>query len=169
MSPAASLKDLVESLDFQHDEYRSYFDRQTGRVVSVEISILSAFEEGDEDDLDDVPDWQKDEVEIARAIVNDNSKRFTDPPDKFDFNEYRHMEDFIETVDDEQIAKHLAHAIRGSGAFRRFKDTLYHFGIQEQWFQYRTKAMKEFVIEWADENDIAYEDDFQTRKGKLPS
>lgn len=164
MKPVASLTDLVDSLDFQHEDYRSYFDRQTARVVSVEISILSAFEEGDEEDLDDVPDWQKNEVEIARAIVNDNSKRFIDPPDKFDFHEYRHMEDFIDTVDDAQIAKHLARAIRGSGAFRRFKETLYHFDIQERWFQYRAKAMKEFVIKWAEENDIAYEDDLKAKR-----
>lgn len=166
MSPAASLKDLVESLDFQHDEYRSYFDRQTGRVVSVEISILSAFEEGDEDDLDDVPDWQKDEVEIARAIVEDQGNRFIEPLDKSDFHEYGHMEEFIDTVRDRRIASALARAIKGSGAFRRFKDTLYHFGMQDQWYEYREKAMKEFVIEWAEENDLVYEDDLPIKQRK---
>jgi catechol 2,3-dioxygenase-like lactoylglutathione lyase family enzyme len=130
------------------------------RVVSVELSILSTLEEGDEEDLDDVPDWQQNEVEIARAIVEDQGERFIDPPDKFDFNEYDHMAEFIDTIRDRRIAGELARAIQGSGAFRRFKDALHHFGIQEQWFEHRARAMKEFVIEWAKENEVEYEDDF---------
>lgn len=165
MAPPASLKDLVESLDLQHDDYRSYFDRQTGRIVSVELSILSALE-GDEEDLDDAPEWQEDEVEIARAIVEDQGDRFIEPPDKSDFDEYGHMEEFIDTIGDRRIAGELGRAIKGSGAFRRFKDTLYHFGIQDQWYEYRERAMKEFVIEWAEENELGYEDDLQIKPAK---
>lgn len=164
MNPLASLNDLVESLDFPTEEYRSYFDRQTGRIVSVDKSLLSAWEDGDEEALEDVPAWQKDEVKIARAIMEDNTGRFIDPPDKFDFNEYSQMEEFIDTIRDERIANQLARAIRGSGAFRRFKETLYDLGIQDQWFEYRAQAMKEFVIEWAEENELAYEDDFKIPK-----
>lgn len=38
---------------------------------------------------------------------------------------YRDMEDFIATVTDERLAERLEVAIRGEGAFRRFRDTLY--------------------------------------------
>ena len=165
-SGTASLQDLVDSLDFQHDEYRSYFDRQTGRIVSVELSILSTLEEGVEADLDDIPDWQKSEIEIARAIVADRQDRFIDPPDRFDFHEYRHMEEFIDTIDNIRVATQLAISIRGEGAFGRFKDTLRNFGIEDQWYEYRAQAMKEFVIEWAKENDIAFQDDLRQRRNK---
>lgn len=161
MNPAASLQDLIDSLDFQHPEYRSYFDRATGRIVSVELSILSTLEEGDEGDLEDIPAWQKDEIEIARAIVADRHHRFIDPPDKFAFHEYRHMEEFIETIRDTRIATQLSISLRGEGAFGRFKDTLHNFGIQDQWYEYRTQAMKQFMIEWAEENDIGYQDDLR--------
>jgi len=67
----------------------------TGRIVSVADRILSAVEEGEDGALTSVLDWQKEEVEMARAIVNHSGDRFIDPPGKFEFNEYRHMERFI--------------------------------------------------------------------------
>ena len=166
MTPAASLTDLVESLEARSDDFRVYFDRQTGRVVSVEETVLSAVEEGDEDNL---LDWQQDEVDVARAIIEDKSDRFIDPPDPVEFNEYRHMQEFINTILDNRMATQLAISIRGEGAFGRFKDTLRNFGIQGEWYEYRTQAMKEFAIEWAEENDIACQDDLRkTRKKNSP-
>lgn len=162
MKPVAKMSDLVTSLEMQNDEYRSYFDRQTGEIVIVERSILSAVEEGDDEGLEDeVPAWQKSEVEVARTIIADGSDRFIRPPDRFEFHEYQHMERFIETIPIAEIANQLWRAIRGSGAFGRFKSTLYRLGIENRWYRYRDEAMKEFVIEWAKENDVAYEDDYR--------
>lgn len=157
MNPAASLTDLVDSLELQCDDFRVYFDRQAGKIVSVEQAVLSAVEEGEEDEL---LDWQQDEVEIARAITEDKNDRFIEPPDQFEFDEYRQLQRFINTVHDERMATELTRAIRGKGAFGRFKDTVYSFGIQDNWFEFRTKAMKEFVIAWADLNNVSFVDDF---------
>jgi len=164
MNPVAKLSELLESLYISPDSDRNlYFDRQTGETVGVEKSILSAVEEGDEDRLEYVPEWQKPEIEIAKAILEDRSGRFIDPPDPFEFNEYRHMQDFIETIHDSGIAGQLSRSIRGSGAFRRFKNTLMRFRLEKRWYQYRDQAMKEFAIEWAEENDVRYEDDLKGR------
>jgi hypothetical protein len=162
MYPAASLSDLVDSLQFQNDAYVSYFDRQTGEIVSVERSILSAVEEGEDEGLeDDVPEWQEPQVETARAIVADKGDRFIPPPNKFKFHEYQHMEQFIETVASPRIADQLWQAIKGRGAFRVFKDTLYRLDMENRWYRYRDQAMKQFAIEWAEANHVAYKDDFK--------
>ena len=86
MNPPAKLSDLMDSLEFDSPEQVTRFDRQTGRIVSVERSILSAVEEGEKNELTDAPEWQKPEVEIARAICEDSGERFIDAPDKFDFH-----------------------------------------------------------------------------------
>jgi hypothetical protein len=39
---------------------------------------------------------------------------------------YRDLEDFIDTIPDDDLAARLAHAISGQGAFGRFKDVLAH-------------------------------------------
>src|SRR5437773_7606933 len=88
------LSELIEALEFDFEETRTFVDLENGGVVMVQRSVLSDVEEGDEEALGDVPDWQKDEVEIARAIVADSGKRFVAPPDKYDFHEYRQMERF---------------------------------------------------------------------------
>ena len=153
------LSALIEALEFDFEETRTFVDLENGCVVMVQRSVLSDVEEGDEEALSDVPDWQKDEVEIARAIVADSGKRFVAPPDKYEFHEYRQMERFIGTVRNSGAADQLSQAIRGKGAFRYFKDTADRLGLLNQWFQYRDDAMKEFVVDWAADNNVPYEDD----------
>jgi hypothetical protein len=134
MNPVAKLSELLESLYMSQDSDRSlYFDHQTEEIVGVEKSILGALEEDDEEGLGYVPEWQKPEIEIAKAILEDRSGRFIDPPDPFEFNEYRHMQDFIETIHDPDIASQLSRSIRASGAFRRFKNTLMRLRIEKRW------------------------------------
>jgi hypothetical protein len=158
------LSELTDVLEFDTDEHVNLVDLQNGRVVSVERSVLSAAEEGDEDSLGSVPEWQKEEVEMARAKAADSGERFVDAPDKFDFHEYRHMERFIGTVQDDNAVDQLWRAIKGKGAFRYFKDTAHRLGLLEQWYRYREEAMKEFVVAWAEVNHIPIVDDTQNRR-----
>ena len=158
------LSELVEALEFDSDERVTKVDLQNGCVVTVGRSVLGALEEDDEESLGDLPNWQKEEVEIARAIAEDSGERFVDAPDKFDFHEYRQMERFIGTVEDAEAAEHLWRAIKGKGAFRCFKDTASRLGLLERWYQYRDDAMREFVVEWAEANNVPYVDDLKDRK-----
>ncbi len=159
MNPPAKLSDLILAMEIPSEEFRTYFDRKTGAVVSVEGTILSSLEDGEEEDLDDLAGWQKEEYELAKEIVSDDGSRFLPPPDKSEFHEYRVMEDFIRSIDDDKSANELSRAIKGRGAFRYFKDTLHRLGIQQSWYDYLEKAQKEFVIEWAKENNVDFEDD----------
>lgn len=163
MNPPAKLSDLIEALEFDSPMHIMYFDRQTGHVVSVDRDVMSGIEEGDEERLRGLPEWQKEEVEIARAICDNNDERFINAPDKFDFNEYHHMERFIETVEDGETAEALWRAIKGRGAFRYFKDTADRLGLLDRWFRYRDEVMKEFVISWAEANNVPFEDDVAGR------
>ena len=159
MNPPAKLSDLMEALEFDIPTHITLFDRQTGCVVSVDRDVMNGVEEGDEERLNGLPDWQKDEVEIARAVCDDNGERFIDAPSKFDFHEYRNMESFIETLEDKETADGLWRAIKGGGAFRRFKDTADRLGLLDRWFRYRDEAMKEFVIAWAEARNVPFEND----------
>ena len=164
MSAVAKLSQLTDALEFEAADRRAYFDRQTARIVSVADHILSAVEEGEEEALTSRPDWQKEEVETARAIANHSGDRFIDPPGKFEFNEHRHIERFIGTLPDAKAAEDLRRAIKGHGAFHHFKDTLYRVGLADQWSAYRAQAMKAFVIGWAEANHVPYEDDITDRE-----
>jgi hypothetical protein len=155
---AVKLRDIIDGMECQGDESESYLDRVTGEVLTISQEAMRAVE--DEEYLDDCPDWQQEEIENARRISEDQDERFVQLPTKWDIHEYSIMERFIETVRDESAAKALYRAIQGKGAFRYFKDTLDDLGIREQWFGYRNQAIREIAIEWCNDNQIEYEDDF---------
>jgi hypothetical protein len=162
--PAAKLSDLMDPCDFDSGDYITRFDRETGRIVIVEQSLLSAVEEGREEELGDFAAQQKEELELARAIFEDDRERFIAPPSHFDFHEYRQMERFIGSVANAAAAEQLWQAIKGKGAFHRFKSAAHRLGLLDEWYRYRLDAMKEFVIAWAEENEVPYEDDLNARK-----
>lgn len=143
------LSELIEALEFESEELACRVDLQTGRVVCVEEALLRAVEEGDEAMMDLLKNTGDEEVAMARAVAADTGERFVDPPRRFDFHEYRHMERFIGTVSDRGAADALWRAIKGRGAFRHFKDAASRLGLLEQWFAYRDNALKDFVREWA--------------------
>ena len=157
------LSELIEALEFDSDEYSNRVDLEHGSVVRLSHSLLNAVEEGDEDALESLADWEKEEIEVARAMVADSGERFVDAPDKFEFHEYRHMERFIGTVENSDSAEQLWRAIKGKGAFRYFKDTASRLGLLQEWYRYRDEAMREFVIAWAEAHCVPIEDD---TKGK---
>ena len=91
------LSELIEEFEFDSEEHVTKVNLQTGCVVTVDRSVVSAVQESEEKSLGDLPDWPTPELEIARAIVEDSGERFVEAPDKFDFQENRHMERFIGT------------------------------------------------------------------------
>jgi hypothetical protein len=161
MNPPAKLSDLILALEMPTEVFRTYFDRKTGAVVSVEETMISRLEDEEEEDPDDLAEWQKEEYEVAREIVSDDGSRFIPPPEKFEFHEYRVMEEFIRSMEDDKAADQLWRAIKGRGAFRYFKDTLHQLGIQQSWYDYLKEAQRDFVIEWAKENNVPFEDDLR--------
>ena len=74
------------------------------------------------------------------------------------------MERFCLFVSDEKISAVLLDKIRGSGAFRRFKDTIYRYEIEKDWFKFKDEAYKEIAISWLESNGFAYADDMDRRE-----
>ena len=146
------LSDIVEGLEFQTDECFSYLHTRTGEVVSVTTEELRAAEE--DEPLEDFPEWQHDAIRIAKDIIETDS--YLPLPDRFEINEYRIMEQFCLSVDDEDMRDDLCDAIRGRGAFRRFKDRIQAYGIAEDWYQYRDAALRESAMAWCEAHEIPY-------------
>ena len=48
-------------------------------------------------------------------------------------------------------------AIRGRGAFRRFRNLAERLGIIDKWYDYKEKEQKQLAIEWCEENGFNYE------------
>lgn len=66
------------------------------------------------------------------------------------------MERFCLSIEDEEISDSLYYAIKGKGAFRRFKEGIHRYGITDDWYKYREEALKQMARDWCEENDIEY-------------
>jgi hypothetical protein len=146
------LSDLIEGMDFQSDERSAYLNLITGEVVSVTDEELRAAE--NDAPLEDFPEWQHDAIRMAGEIVA--TDHYLPLPDRFEINEYRIMERFSLSIDDEDMQDDLCDAIRGRGAFRRFKDKIHWYGIAEEWYRYRDAALREIAVAWCEAHGIAY-------------
>ncbi len=69
--------------------------------------------------------------------------------------QYRWMERFIETVEEEDLHVELAQAIDGKGAFRRFKDVLISHPVErERWFTFRSERLRACMEAWLSAHDM---------------
>ncbi len=154
MTIRVKLDDIIEGLEFQSDESSSFLNKKTGEVVLMTDYAMRAAE--DDEPLEELEDWERDLVAIAREILAETGQ-YIPLPTKFDIDEYRIMERFCISLDNQEISDVLYDLIKGSGAFRRFKDAIYRYEIEDEWHSYRDNAIKEIAIEWCRENNIEFE------------
>lgn len=155
MSIRIKLSEIIEGMESQSDENSSYLDKGTGEFVVISDYDLRTAE--DNESLEDYPEWEQEQIAIARDIINETG-RYLELPTKFDINEYEIMEKFCHSLEDTNLRELLYNKIKGGGAFRRFKDAIYQNGIEDDWFAFRNEAFKEIAIEWCRENDIEFEE-----------
>lgn len=172
MALAVSLRDLVDELQILPNEATAYLNKETGRIITVTeddvamVEMESEFEEEMEEAIDDtggeVLDLEAEYYEeVKRILAGDTA--YLKLPSRFDIHEYEIMERFCLSVPDGKLSDVLLGKIRGSGAFRRFKDTIYQYGIEDDWFKYRDEAYKEIAIAWLESQGITYSDDMDRR------
>lgn len=149
--PVVSLRDVVEALDLQSDELHSLLDPQTGEIITFNEEEASIAESGE---WDDAPEWMQEYLpKVKRALEDD---RMLELPDRVHIDEWRMMQEFAEEQEECRCRPELLSVIHGSGAFRRFKDAIQRFGLEDAWFRYREAAFEQVAKEWLEENKIPY-------------
>ena len=168
MAVTVSLRDLVGELQILPDEGTAYLNKVTGKMISFtddDIELAEAYnemeeelEEANEENGDEELDLEAEYYQEVNKILASDAD-YLKLPTKFEIHEYEIMEKFCLDHPDEKISDILLSKIKGSGAFRRFKDAIYQYGIEDDWFKYLDEAYKEIAIAWLKSNDIAYVDD----------
>ena len=154
MATRVKLDRIIEGLEFQSDESHSYLNKKTGEVVFIGYEEMQAAE--NDEPIEDFPDWQQDIIKAAKEIETETGD-YIPLPTRFDINQYHIMEDFCWSIEDEKTREILCSLIKGSGAFRRFKDAIHDYGIADDWYKYRDNTLREIAIGWCQENDINFE------------
>ena len=118
---------LEDAFENNAPEVHSYLHFDTGEVIRI---------------VDGVAD-----PSMHSRIMNDNRYLRIDPVSSRE--QYRWMERFIATVEDEDLRRRLNIAIDGKGAFRRFKDALMSHPVdRERWFAFRSERLRACMESW---------------------
>ena len=167
------LNDIIDALEEAGEEHTHYLDKRTGEIFLITNEEMEGAEDDEplsdaakEDELisdatdedepfSEYPDWQRESILKAREILN-SEESFIALPDQFEINEYQIMEDFCLAFENRRAGEDLHRLIKGSGAFRRFKDAIHSKGIEEAWYQFRRMEFERIAIEWLDEEGIPY-------------
>ncbi|MDQ0877501.1 hypothetical protein QFZ77_006160 [Paenibacillus sp. V4I3] len=150
------LDDLINEIDIQMDETFTYINTHTGEVITLTREELRAAE--DEEPLEKYPDWQRENIEKAIKIIEDENDAYLDFTLRNEYHEYEIIEEFIGTLSEDEVREELFGAIQGRGAFRRFKDGIIEHDVEKQWYEFKEKKLKELVIEWCEAKDLVIEE-----------
>jgi len=152
MTLKVDLEDVLEALELRTRESNYFYYKKTGVVFMIMDDELRT---GEEDfDLDDFPEWQRENIKAAADIISTDD--YIRLPDDYEIDDYSIMEDFCYSIEDEELSEELLYAIRGNGAFRMFKEKIYQYEIEDDWYDYKDQRYREIAIEWCEENNIEY-------------
>ncbi|QQK76897.1 hypothetical protein HUG15_15865 [Salicibibacter cibarius] len=153
MNKPVDLSEVAEAIDFDADELYQFVNRKTGEIVVVNESTMRKANR--EEPFDEKHEWQKEERALAEDII-DNEDDYEPIPESYEVNDYQLMEIFIDSLSDEKKQATLTEAIRGKGAFRRFKDRIVDLNVEDDWHEFKEKEYLAFACRWCEENGIAY-------------
>ena len=159
MTVVVSLRDFVGEMQTLSDDRHVYLNKVSGEFIMLFDDDLRMAES---DIADELLEWPAEPVQDVKKVLS--SDEYLELPSAFDIHEYEIMERFCLSVADEKISNVLLSKIRGSGAFHRFKDTIYQYGIEEEWFKYRDEEYKEIAISWLKSHGFDYIDDMNRRE-----
>ena len=129
--------DLASFID-SHDQPGAFLDPETGEIYpSFDYEVLGP--DGEPVDMEEV-DWLPVGGEGSGAAYDD-------------------MVDFAEAVADPGVRRKLTDSLRGRGAFRRFKDTMWHQPeeIGRAWNRYRDGRAELRALDWLLREDLVAE------------
>ena len=135
------LKQVIQAIEEASEVFTSFWDTKTGKTVYLADPLVT--------------DMTAEDKALATAI-EDMPERILRFPTKYDIHQYRIMEDFIDQLSPGKAQEELAYAIRGKGAFRRFKQSVRFHGLEQCWYDYLTEAYRELAIRWCEEEGLEY-------------
>lgn len=153
MSYKIKLDLIIEEMGSQSDEMSSFYNKETREITSVTEEEIRMAE--DEVSTEEFPDWLQEAVKVAEEVLYGDV--WIPLPSKFEINEYAIMEEFCLSIRNDRISDIMYDSIKGRGAFRRFKENIGRYNIEDDWYKFQNEAMKTIAIEWCEGNNIDYE------------
>jgi hypothetical protein len=133
---------MTTPADYQSE---AYLDLETGGVLTVEDESSSGVAEDDN-----------------AGRIDDDPERYAQIPRTESHDEFDLMSGFADSVDEDDIREMLALALRGKGAFGRFRDVVFRYpDLESRWFAMRQEWEVGEAKRWL--ASLGIEPDYQLR------
>lgn len=136
------LQEVLEALEGAGMDVNYYYDTKNQEILMIFDGMVNG----------------ENNPELIEEIEDGFIEDYIPLPGQYDTHEYRMMEDFIYELPGGRAQDALEAAIRGKGAFRRFKDRLYDFNLQEKWYKYRDACYERVARDWCERFGIEIEE-----------
>lgn len=129
------LDDVMEALEETDMYITHYYNKRTNQIL-YSNQFDSEFDTYTEDDE-----------------FNDDVILMFDYRDK---NDYALMQEFIGTIENDELRNQFYTNTRGKEAFKRFRNLLYCNEITNDWYQFKEARYREIALDWCNQNHIKY-------------
>lgn len=139
-APVLYLEDIAQALDGTTMDWSQYLNRRTGKIVGLATAADN-----------DTPEQKTLRAEIA------SSGDYVPLPNQFEIHEKEIMENFANSLMNDQQKEALLDALHGRQPFGTFRNRLNCYGVQNQYFMFKMLAFCRIAKKWCDEKHVAYE------------
>ena len=131
----------------------------------MKVNLMDVIDAIDTINEDETYFYSIQDEEIVYVLEDEEDDEFFIPlPTKEEVNDYQNMVNFTETIEDDKKRDWFENAIRGKGAFRRFRATLERFGMETAWYDYLEASHRELAIEWCEQHGIVYDTSVRSKE-----
>lgn len=144
---------IIQGIEGQTDEMSAFYN-----ILTKEIAYVSDEEFGlaeDEASLEELDDWLQENIKTAEDILFGSD--WIQLPSSFEIYEYNIMEKFSLSIEEETLSNIIYDSIKGRGAFKRFRDNIQKYNLENDWYRFRDEDIKKIAIEWCEVNNVEYE------------
>ena len=134
------LKTVINEIERASDNCTSFYDLEAEKVVYLWDGLFN----------------DEENARLAEQI-EETPERYLRFPTEYEIHEYSIIRDFVTSLPDGDAHCELASAIRGKGAFRRFRQGILFYGIEKQWYAYREHAFRELAVAWCNRFGLEYD------------
>src|SRR5687767_3798850 len=152
MTLPVKLQDVIDALELTSDSNSHFLDRRTGEIEIITEDVWNAAE--NDELISTHPEWERELILKAREIQS--TDHFVELPNKFDIDSYEMMERFCHEYPNRGISEKLSAAIKGKGAFRRFRDKISDLGIEEEWNRFERQCLEDIAVDWLQAEEIPF-------------
>lgn len=127
--------------EIQNYEYIVY-DKKENNFIFIELNMMS------------IQEYE----ELSGKIEEHEEERYYYLPSSYAFHDSELIEKYINEIKNENIQEELEDVFYGKGKYKRFKEALREFRMENDYYNFRKEYLKNMAIEWCQINNIEYEE-----------